>query len=145
MRSGLTCRPRHLEKGGLTSQTNAERLVGLEEVPPGQNRRALRRRLSEKHTDQWTAPAPSASFLTHGQTWCAMTRTLRCSSATEHPDVDKETLREALHDTVRHMIRGAPRRTESDDNSWKEVLSDLAPKLPSKKGKTGSSEKKPKP
>ena len=52
----------------------------------------------------------------------------------EHPDVDKETLREALLDTVRQRVRGALR-----DNSWKELLSDLAPKLASKKGKTGSS------
>ena len=48
-------------------------------------------------------------------------------TAMEHPGVDKETLREALLDTVRQMIRGAPRRTESDDNSWKEVRSDIAP------------------
>ena len=58
--SGLTWRPRHLEKGRLTSQTNAERLVGWL-VPPGQNRRASRRRSS--------TPALSASLLTHGQTW----------------------------------------------------------------------------
>ena len=63
----------------------------------------------------------------------------------EHPDVDKETLREALLDSVRQRVRGALRRTEPDDNSWKEVMSDLAPKLASKKGKTGSSKKKPKP
>ena len=61
--------------------------------------------------------------------------------------MDKETLEEALLDTVRQRqsVGGAPRRTESDDNSWKEIVSDPPPKLASKREKTGSSRKKPKP
>ena len=57
-------------------------------------------------------------------------------TVSEHPDVDKEILRGALLDTVRQTVRGAPRRTESHDNSGNEVLSDPLPKLASKRGKT---------
>ena len=60
--------------------------------------------------------------------------------------LDKVTLREALLDTVRQTVRGAPRRTESDDNSWKEVLSDPPLSLASRSGgKPGSRRKKAKP
>ena len=45
----------------------------------------------------------------------------------EHPGVNKETLREALLDTVRQRSRGGPRRTESDDNSWKRGLERPSP------------------
>ena len=46
-------------------------------------------------------------------------------TVSEHPDVDKETLGEALLDSARQRVRGALRRTESDGNSWKEVLSSI--------------------
>ena len=65
-------------------------------------------------------------------------------TVSEHPDVDKETLADALLATVRQKVRRASRRTESDDNSCKEVLSDPPPSLASKRGETGSSRKKAK-
>ena len=65
-------------------------------------------------------------------------------TAMEHPGVDKETLREALLDSVRKMVEEV-RVEPSPMTAGKEVLSDLAAKPASKKGKTGSSKKKPKP
>ena len=65
-------------------------------------------------------------------------------TAMEHPGVDNETLREALLDSVRQMVEEV-RVEPSPMTAGKEVLSDLAPKPASKKGKTGSSKKKPKP
>ena len=61
-------------------------------------------------------------------------------TAMEHPGVDKETLREALLDSVRQMVEEV-RVEPSPMTAGKEVLSNLAPKPASKKGKTGSSKK----
>ena len=57
-------------------------------------------------------------------------------TAMEHPGVDKETLREALLDTVRQMVEEVRVEPSPMTTAGKEVLSDPAPKLASKKGKT---------
>ena len=57
-------------------------------------------------------------------------------TAMEHPGVDKETLREALLDTVKQMVEEVRVEPSPMTTAGKEVLSDPAPKLASKKGKT---------
>ena len=147
-RRRTTGRPRHLEKGGLTSQTNAERLVGL-------GRSASRTEPSTVEVATFReayGPVDSTSAVRIiADVWADLVRNDEdaesqqlLKTAMEHPGVDKESLREALLDTVRQMVEEVRVEPSPMTTAGKEVLNDLAPKLASKKEKTGSSKKKPK-
>ena len=64
-------------------------------------------------------------------------------TAMEHPGVDKETLQEALLDTVRQMVEEVRVEPSPMTTAGKEVLSDPAPKLASKKGKPAQVRRSP--